>query len=241
MTLIAPCRIIAPSDPIASYQAAIEENPNNERPAKPGSRRKRSIGSWSKFWGSGRTLRITFMEKLSPALKHRIEQIIRQWEPSTSLTFMFDEKGVGDIRISLGGDHNESQMGTDAKLVPEHEPTLRVSVLPEDPYFELTVLHEFGHALGMQHEHQHPLANIPWDKPKVYEYYKLHFQWSKEEIDFNLFSTLDRDDLLQGAYDRDSIMHYDISNELTIGDFEIGINTKISKLDRRGMRKAYPK
>jgi hypothetical protein len=36
-------------------------------------------------------------------------------------------------------------------------------------------------------------------------------------------------------------MHYVIPNELTVGDWQAGLNTKISKLDRRNMRKAYPK
>lgn len=40
-----------------------------------------------------------------------------------------------------------------------------------DQEYSRVVLHEFGHALGAIHEHQHPEAAIPWDKPKVYEYY----------------------------------------------------------------------
>ena len=30
-----------------------------------------------------------------------------------------------------------------------------------------TVLHQFGHALGLEHEHQHPTAPLEWNQEKV--------------------------------------------------------------------------
>lgn len=236
-----PCKVMKPVNDAASYLAALNENPANEKKVTSGGRQKRSVGQWSKFWRNGRVLNITFLDELSPGLKTRIATIIRQWEPTAHLTFTFDENVPGDIRITTTGHHNESFIGTDALLIPEDEPTLGLATAPETPEFEATVLHEFGHALGLEHEHQHPKANIPWDKPKVYEFYKTHYQWTEEDIDFNLFQPLPDDDVLHGPYDKDSIMHYAIINELTEGDWEVGDNTRISKLDRRNMRRAYPK
>lgn len=235
------CKVSQPLDQLASYQAAIEENPKNGETSFTGGRRKRAVGQWSKFWGNGRTLTIAFMFDLPDALRTRIGKIIRQWEPSTNLTFKFVEGVAGDIRIATHTSYNQSDVGTDALLTPLDEPTLTLATPPDDSNFETVVLHEFGHALGLQHEHLHPKANIPWDRPKVYDFYKSNFGWSTEEIDFNLFTPLETSDLLRGPYDRDSIMHYRIENELTVGDWEVGLNTKISMLDRRNMRKAYPK
>ena len=236
-----PCKVISPDNLLASFEVAIKENPVNESTPTSGGRHKRSVGQWSKFWGNGRSLNITFVNAEPETLRKQIEGIIRQWEPSTNLTFTFDQALNGDIRIKTGAQTNESYVGTDAALAPADEPTMRLSLAPQHPDFELTILHEFGHALGLQHEHLHPKANIPWDKPKVYDYYKTNFQWTKEQVDHNLFALFPTADVLQGPYDKESIMHYVVTNELTIGDWEVLRNTRISKLDRRNMRKAYPK
>ncbi len=121
------------------------------------------------------------------------------------------------------------------------ENTMNIGTDPEHPGFEATVLHEFGHALGMQHEHQHPKADIPWNKPAVYDFYLSAYQWSKEEVDHNLFKLLEDKLTRTTVYDPTSIMHYPISNELTTGDWSVQKNTILSQNDRRLMRKIYPK
>ena len=37
--------------------------------------------------------------------------------------------------------------------------------------FRSTTIHEFGHALGLNHEHKNPSAGIKWNKPVVYSDY----------------------------------------------------------------------
>jgi hypothetical protein len=141
------------------------------------------------------------------------------------LNFEFVEEGESEIRISTSSKTNDSAVGTDALLYEQHEATLNLSIETDHPEFERTVLHEFGHALGLQHEHHHPKANIPWDKPKVYEFYTTHYGWTDAEMDFNVLTPIQRSDHLWGHYDKDSIMHYVVPNELTTGDWEAGINT----------------
>ena len=45
--------------------------------------------------------------------------------------------------------------------------------------FARSILHEFGHALGMLHEHQSPANGIPWDETKLYDYYRAHYDWDR--------------------------------------------------------------
>ncbi|AWM90543.1 peptidase M12 [Pseudomonas sp. 31-12] len=241
MHSITPCKTIHPIDELASYDAAILENPRNAQPSSAGRRTKRAIGIWSKFWGNGRTLRIAFVDTPTQTKRLAIEALIKQWQPSVNLHFEFVDDGESEIRISTYSATNDSAVGTDALLYEQHQPTLNLNIEMDHPEFEATVLHEFGHALGLKHEQQHPKANIPWDKPKVYEFYKTNYGWTDEDTDLNVLTPLQGSDYLSGPYDKDSIMHYPVPNELTTEDWEVGINTKISMLDRRVMRKAYPK
>jgi len=93
----------------------------------------------------------------------------------------------------------------------------------------------------MIHEHQNPAAQgqIPWDKPKVYEYYAQQ-GWSKEDVDFNIFEVYSEDSTNHTAFDPTSIMEYAIPDSLTIGSYAIGWNTEFSATDRDFMRRQYP-
>ena len=89
--------------------------------------------------------------------------------------------------------------------------------LTEDRY-KYTILHEFGHALGMKHEHQHKDAPPLYVEQKLREYVKkvmesrneetsdkeavakkIRLQWAKLSTDSTFCS---------GNYDKDSVMHY---------------------------------
>lgn len=110
-----------------------------------------------------------------------------------------------------------------------------------DLEFSRTILHEFGHALGAIHEHQHPVAGIPWNRPVVYEYYKRTQGWSKADVDSQLFAKYNRTSLNMSAYDRKSIMHYPIDPALLLdAKAAVGWNLALSADDKAFMKKMYP-
>jgi hypothetical protein len=119
---------------------------------------------------------------------------------------------------------------------------MNLGVKPDHEDFETIVTHEFGHALGAMHEHQHPQADIPWDKPKVYDYYQNREMGplTPEQVDFNLFTPFNTLEAIYTEYDRKSIMHHPVSNDLTLGDWENPINREISKKDIKMMSLLYP-
>lgn len=94
-----------------------------------------------------------------------------------------------------------------------------------DDEYSRVVIHEFGHALGYYHEHQNPSTNIPWDKEAVYKLYGgPPNNWSKAQVDQNLFRKYSRSISQFSEFDKESIMLYTIPNALTKGDFEVGWN-----------------
>jgi Astacin (Peptidase family M12A) len=248
MTEVRICNARRLKDQQASYDAAIEENPDNAGVSVPGSRRKRAVGHFSMFWANGRTLKIGFTDDtLAEDHKQAIIEAINQWQPYVNLTFEFIDGregqpgyGKGDIRITTRSDQNYTLIGTDAKANDPWNPTMVLGAKLSDPKFQSIVMHEFGHALGAEHEHQHPEADIPWDVPKVYEHYAASGV-EADLVDEVVLSKFEKNTTTYTAYDKHSIMHYPVPNKITLGDWEVGLNTEISDKDKAFMRKAYPK
>jgi len=242
MDTLLDCQLVQWPDDQAAYTAAINENPANAGTSS-GTRRKRSIVHYSKLWANGRTLKVAFMDSPDADHKQKIIAAASQWLPYINLKFEFVDDLKGDIRIATKNNNNSSMLGTDALLIHPDHPTMNLGVKPQHEDFEVIVIHEFGHALGAMHEHQHPRANIPWDKPKVYEFYKNREMnpLTEEQVDRNLFASFDTLDAIYTSYDRKSIMHHPVANTLTVGNWEIPINRRISKKDKRLMRLLYPK
>ena len=236
------CRLIQWPDDQAAYDAAINENPANAGSSST-HRRKRSVVNYSKLWANNRTLKIAFMDNPEEHHKQKIIHAASQWLPYINLSFDFVDDLQGDIRIATKNNDNSSMLGTDALLIHPDWPTMNLGVKPEHEDFEVIVIHEFGHALGAMHEHQHPEANIPWDKPKVYEFYQNREMnpLTREQVDRNMFTPFNTLDAIYTPYDRKSIMHHPVANTLTLGDWEIPINRKLSKKDKRMMKLLYPK
>lgn len=247
MTIAKPCLIQTPTDIRKSYEAAISENPANA-PSTSSRRQKRAVGAHTKYWKSGRTLKIAITDYGDGGFDI-VKNAIKKWQPYVNLKFEFvelhdnDELYEGDIRIYLTPLVNSSRysaIGTDALTVNPLHHTMQLGTDYTSAGYEALVLHEFGHALGFMHEHQHPDATIPWNKEVTYLQYSREFGWSKDFVDGAVFP-LPRDaGLTYEPYDRHSIMHYNVLNICTIGDWEQAVNLELSAGDKAFARKVYP-
>ncbi|KAK8074443.1 hypothetical protein PG997_009106 [Apiospora hydei] len=114
-------------------------------------------------------------------------------------------RGPSTIRISFTstGPPN-SRLGLWRKDDDPNEPTMRLRVVFSEPLWsQFMILHEFRHALGLEHQHQHPNSGIRWNKSEL----KRQYRYTDDVFRRN-YATLSS--LAATCYDPRSIMHYRI-------------------------------
>jgi len=194
-------------------------------------------------WNSGDAIRIRFLD--GNAAQHaKVKQYAQEWTQFANLKLFFDNSANADIRISFVTDGSWSTIGTDCRSVTGGRATMNYGWLDADVTDDearRVVLHEFGHALGFIHEHQNPTGGIQWNKPAVYAYYGgPPNNWSTEKVDHNIFKAYEASLTSYSATDRESIMMYPIPKAFTTNNYEVGLNTALSAMDKEFVGKMYP-
>lgn len=211
-------------------------------------RATRSIAVPTKFWNNGQTLRIA-ITRYDEAMFQTVVAAINQWAPHVNLNFEFielddnDELYDGDIRILLSHLKNgagSSVIGTDARGVLSHLPTMVLGIDYQSPFFTASALHEFGHALGVEHEHQHPDAPLDWNLPALYHEFKKH-GWTEEQIYLNVLKKFDYRQIRQTPYDPKSIMHYSFPASVMWDKIAIPQSSELSEQDIKFISSVYPR
>ncbi|WP_052496526.1 M12 family metallopeptidase [Pedobacter lusitanus] len=200
-------------------------------------------GPANQLWTNGSTIKVRFSGG-STYVRSKVKQYAKSWEASANVTFSFvADNAAADIKIAF--DQNDGSWSYVGKESKNYSPSMNYGWFNDntsDTEFRRTVTHEFGHALGLNHEQSHPDANIPWNTQAVYDYYMgPPNNWSKEDVDFNVLAVESRTGLNYTAYDSASIMHYPVEARFTTNNKTIAANnTTISAKDVLYMKTYYP-
>lgn len=193
-------------------------------------------------WQPGDIIQIGFLDG-DPEVQEGVRQAAEEWMDYANLRLRFGDVDDADVRISFNGQGSWSYLGTVCRQIPSPEPTMNYGWLTpdsSDDEVNRVVLHEFGHALGCIHEHQNPAEGIKWNKPVVYAYYGgPPNNWSKDQVDNNLFAVYDRELTVHSEFDPESIMLYPIDKRFTLDGLEVGLNTALSEKDKEFIAQTY--
>ena len=198
-------------------------------------------------WPKGSTINVGFLDGVA-SVQDRIKAVVKSWTaPDTAnLKFVFvNDPAKADIRISFKAAGSWSTIGTSCKSVPKNQPSMNYGWLTPtstDAELKRVVLHEFGHAIGLIHEHQNPGTTIPWNKPNVYrDLAGPPNNWDKATIDHNMFEAYAKTETNFTAVDVKSIMMYPIpATWVTDPKYAAGLNADLSPTDKSFVHKQYP-
>lgn len=196
-----------------------------------------------KMWQPKDNLKIYFFGGLDKRTE-KVFNLAREWSNYCSITFQITDKlEESSLRVAFNEPGSWSYLGTDAIGIQLHKPTINFGWLvpgTEEREYRRVVLHEFGHALGLLHEHQSPAAKVNWGKDFVYWYCQFYFKWSRQEVDDNIFYEFEKTQTKFTEVDKKSIMGYWIPPKFTIDQVSFPLNYDLSDLDKKYIGEIYP-
>lgn len=159
------------------------------------------------------------------------------WNDAIGLKLEFGNDPQADIRITFdANDGAWSYVGTDNAGIPFDQPTMNLGFLDAG-----TAAHEFGHALGLAHEHQNPAGGIEWNEEVVLrELSGPPNNWTEAQIRHNVLNKYRVDQIMGTAFDPKSIMLYFFPGRWVKSGIGTSANTVLSAVDKSFAAGLYP-
>jgi astacin (peptidase family M12A) len=194
-------------------------------------------------WKSKEKITVGFLDG-DTGVQGKVREAALGWKNHMGVVLDFRKDANTLVRISFKHKGSWSTLGTTCRQVPKGQATMNYGWLTPTSTpteVERVVLHEFGHALGLVHEHQNPAGGIKWNKPQIYKDLSgPPNSWTKEQIDHNMFKAYAASETNFTATDGKSIMMYPIPKSWTTDGFTVGLNNTLSATDKKFIRKMYP-
>jgi hypothetical protein len=220
---------ILPSDLVKPRNVELVSLPNG---------RMRAISPLRKQWVNGSTIRIRFLSGTAQQQK-MVRDIAPEWTKYANLNFEFTTDARAEIRVTFDeSDGAWSYVGTDNSGIPVQAATLNLGWQDE-----AVILHEFGHMIGLAHEHQNPDGGLVWNEETVIrDLSGPPNYWDEATIRHNVLDKYTADQINGTKFDPNSIMLYAFPDDWTKNPGGTHENTKLSQLDKDFIKSAqmYP-
>lgn len=247
-----------------SHQEIMKVALSSPQGAKLDIHKARAAFLKGKQWGQGRTIKIAFFQKsvnyqgqiLDPQYTKAKADFVQQMvmsvlSPLVNLKFEWNvAPDSSDVRVMFVPELGAwSYIGTDNVNIGKDQPTMNLGWIDNDSNFDspqyrgtgIVVLHEFGHMLGMIHEHSRADAKLDWNKPVIYKALGgPPNNWSRQQVDQQVFETYAVDTFNGSKYDPSSMMHYIFPSNWFLVNPHLPTVTHPSPLDKEWISKTYP-
>lgn len=106
------------------------------------------------------------------AQKKVVRAAFKKWK-DIGIGISFQEvSDIDEAMVRIGFDHNDgswSYVGRTILTISKAERTMNFGWDLTNDYGMTTAIHEIGHTIGFEHEHQSPFTGIVWDTAAVYK------------------------------------------------------------------------
>jgi hypothetical protein len=180
------------------------------------------LGQYKKKWANPTVLHYCFFDKpkewtTTEEEKNIVRKGFKVWM-DVGIGIEFKEvKSISDaeVRIAFLRDNRTwSGVGRDiinVNYFGKNENTMNFGwdLVHDDPRGLDTAVHEIGHTLGAEHEHQSPFAGIEWNEKAVIDDLSgSPNYWDLETIKHNILDKISKDIVQGSEFDPNSIMEY---------------------------------
>ena len=191
----------------------------------------------AKLWPNGSTIRIRFLGGTAQQ-QADVKQFAAEWTEYANLKFDFANPANAQVRVAFNDDGAWSYIGIDNLGIPSNQPTMNFGWVDQG-----VILHEFGHMIGMIHEHQNPRANpIVWNEPVVNTALGgPPNNWDQATINHNMYEKYNVSQINGSDLDPGSVMLYSFPATWTLNGFHTNPNDALSPVDKEFGRRVYPR
>lgn len=194
---------------------------------------ERAIGLKKQIFKPGETVYLNFVNKTD---EKTILNILKQQAfPHINLNFKLGNKQP-QIKIQTNASKGSLTISGTTEGTGTRNPTMKLWSLNQG-----TVLHEFGHTLGLKHEQTNPSPSnkIEWNVKEVLKKYKAK-NWKESDIYRQILNRDTSNNVLYTKWDPKSIMNYNITDpDLTENRIKLYRGTEYSKGDKLWFKVKY--
>ncbi|KAJ6541052.1 hypothetical protein DFH09DRAFT_1089612 [Mycena vulgaris] len=198
------------------------------------------------LWDSGATVTYSYSGG-TVNQQDKVDKVILEWFPYANITFQ--RSNAGTLRIAFDPKLGSwSYVGKVNLGISTGQVTMNLGWVEDNTTVSENdrgvILHEFGHALGLLHEHQSPAraGTLHLDENAVYAYYAATQGWDKATIKSQIIDVYNASDVSNfSALDMTSIMMYFMPSAMNLERVNVAPNNALSDMDKAYMIINYPR